>query len=103
MMSRASLSSKLTREGHSIMSFDIVVSLALFVGAVVLMMRFGCGAHMGHAHSRGKSAVGHADGAGGPDLGQSDSFSLASLKGVTSALPATPARASSNEARRHGC
>jgi len=29
------------------MSFDTLVSLALFVGALFLMMRFGCGAHMG--------------------------------------------------------
>ena len=75
------------------MSFDIVVSLALFVGALVLVMRFGCGAHIGHADSRGRSAFGRANCSGGPDLGKSDSFGVASQKDVRSALPATPARA----------
>lgn len=89
------------------MSFDIAVSLALFVGAVFLMMRFGCGAHhMGHAHSHRGSAAGQADGAGGSVSGKSDRFSLASLGSAKSAQPAVgeaPANASRAEARRHGC
>ena len=28
------------------MSFDTVISLALFAGAMFLMMRFGCGSHV---------------------------------------------------------
>ena len=37
------------------MSFDTIVTLALFAGAFLLMMRYGgCGAHaFGHAHAQG--------------------------------------------------
>jgi YHS domain-containing protein len=42
------------------MSFDTIVTLALFAGAFLLMMRYGgCGAHaFGHAHSNGGSGSG---------------------------------------------
>lgn len=34
------------------MSFDTLLNVALFAGAMFLMFRFGCGRHMmGHAHS----------------------------------------------------
>jgi YHS domain-containing protein len=51
------------------MSFDTIVTLALFAGAFLLMMRYGgCGAHaFGHAHSHGGSGSdsGHAAPGGG--------------------------------------
>ena len=34
------------------MSLDAIVSAAMLLGALFLMMRFGCGAHMGAAHTR---------------------------------------------------
>jgi YHS domain-containing protein len=38
------------------MSFDTLVTLALFAGAFFLMTRFGCGGHaLGHAHGHGGS------------------------------------------------
>jgi hypothetical protein len=37
------------------MSFDTLVSFALFLGALLLMMRFGCGAHVSHALGRHSS------------------------------------------------
>ena len=53
------------------MSFDTIVTLALFAGAFLLMMRYGgCGAHaFGHAHSHGGS--GSDSGHAAPGLGQS--------------------------------
>ncbi len=49
------------------MSIDTLLNLALFAGALLLMMRFGCGAHvMSHAHQHGDSGPGGArDGSGG--------------------------------------
>jgi YHS domain-containing protein len=54
------------------MSLDTIVSLALFAGALVLMMRYGgCGGHaMGHAHGHGGFGSGNAGPVGG---GQSSS------------------------------
>jgi hypothetical protein len=46
------------------MSFDTLFSLALFVGALFLMMRFGCSAHMGNTHGHGGSNSDQTDGAG---------------------------------------
>ncbi len=34
------------------MSLDTIVSAAMLLGALFLMMRFGCGSHMGAAHTR---------------------------------------------------
>ena len=49
------------------MSTDTLLNLALFAGAMLLMMRFGCGAHvMSHSHQHGGSGPGGGrDGAGG--------------------------------------
>jgi YHS domain-containing protein len=49
------------------MSLDTIVSLALFAGALVLMMRYGgCGDHaMGHAYGRGGFGSGNTGPAGG--------------------------------------
>jgi hypothetical protein len=46
------------------MSFDILISLALFVGALLLMIRFGCGARMGHTDGHGGSNSDQTGGAG---------------------------------------
>ena len=65
------------------MSLDTLVSLALFAGALFLMMRFGCGAHMGHAHSQGRS---NSHTVGGLRPGSQNSVSSApSAKGGDSA------------------
>ena len=75
------------------MSFDTVVSLALFVGALFLMMRFGCGAHMGHARSHHRSTVDRTAG-------------VASPNGATVALSVdreAPEEAPQHRAHRHGC
>ena len=80
------------------MSFDTLVSLVLFVGAIFLMMRFGCGAHMGHAHNHGRATS--------DQPGRSNSAGLASLNGANSDLPAKGAeteRAPEGKAHRHGC
>ena len=49
------------------MSTDTLLNLALFAGAMQLMMRFSCGAHvMSHSHQHGGSGPGGGrDGAGG--------------------------------------
>ena len=63
------------------MSFDTLFSLALFAGALFLIMRFGCGAHMGHAHNhRGSSS----DRTGGADTASSSSAHSASPGSVSS-------------------
>jgi hypothetical protein len=89
------------------MSFDTVVSLALFFGALFLMMRFGCGAHMGHAHRHGGSNAGQAGGgAVGSNSGKAVGAGVASLNGATGALPAASARPegpSEHTAHRHRC
>ncbi len=79
------------------MSFDIVVSLALFVGAALLMMRFGCGAHMGHARRARGSAARHA----GAGSGVNDGVGLASPNGGASVRPARGQTA--ERSRREGC
>jgi len=38
-----------------------LLSLLIFAGLFYLMMRFGCGAHMLHGHSTGKSSTEHID------------------------------------------
>ena len=90
------------------MSFDTVVSLALFAGAMFLMMRFGCGSHvMGHAHSHGASGSDNEAGASGRPAN-------AALSTQVSGTPAAAASASqtgadsgapeaSRNAHRHGC
>jgi hypothetical protein len=89
------------------MSFDTVVSLALFFGALFLMMRFGCGAHMGHAHRHGGSAADRTGGgAVGSSPGKAVGAGLASLSSATGALPANgaqPEGPSEHKAHRHGC
>jgi hypothetical protein len=75
------------------MSFDTLVSLALFGGALFLM-RFGCGAHMRHAHSHaGSSPNQSADGA------------TASLDSAYPVRPAENAHKTPNDNahRHHGC
>jgi hypothetical protein len=81
------------------MSFDTLVSLTLFVGALFLMMRFGCGAHMGHAHRhRGPTA----DQSGGGAVGAGVA-SLSGARGALSASGAKPEKISEHKAHRHGC
>ena len=87
------------------MSFDTLVSAALFVGALFLMMRFGCGAHMGHAHGHGGTRSDQAGGPVGSNTGAGGA-GPASLDGASSALPgksAQPQNASEGKAHRHGC
>ena len=76
------------------MSFDTLVSLALFGGALFLMMRFSCGAHMGHAHSRGGSGPNRSAGGG-----------AASLDSAYTIRPAENGDKAPNENahRHHGC
>jgi hypothetical protein len=87
------------------MSFDTLVSLALFLGALFLMMRFGCGAHMSHALSHHRST---GDRAGGGAVGSSSvkavDAGVASLNGATGALSVDGAEeAPQHKAHRHGC
>ncbi len=46
------------------MSLDAFVSTAMLLGGLLLMMKFGCGAHMRHAHSHKASNVGRPEDAG---------------------------------------
>jgi hypothetical protein len=48
------------------MSLDTIVSTAMLLGALFLMMRFGCGAHMRGAHIRKMSDPGRSGDADGP-------------------------------------
>jgi hypothetical protein len=75
------------------MSFDILIWLALLVGALFLMMRFGCGAHMDHADSHGGS---NSDQTGGAGQG-----SFKSANGMSTSK--TAHGVSNRNARRHGC
>jgi len=69
------------------MSFDTIFSLALFAGALFLMMRFGCGAHMmGHAHGHGAS---------GSDNEPSDSGRRFANSAVPTQVTGAPAAAAS--------
>ena len=90
------------------MSFDTVFSLALFAGALFLMMRFGCGAHMSHAHGHGET--GSDNEAGNPGrrpantapptqaTGTPAAAAFASKTGADAGAP-EPSR----NAHRHGC
>jgi hypothetical protein len=89
------------------MSFDTVVSLALFIGALFLMMRFGCGAHMSHAHRHGGTS---ADQTGGGAAGSSPAKAVragvAPLNGATGALSINSGQAGiapEDKPHRHGC
>ena len=66
------------------MSLDTLVSLALFAGALFLMMRFGCGAHMGHAHGHDGTHSDHSDVGGRSNAGGGG---LPPLNGVNGPLP----------------
>ena len=91
------------------MSFDTLFSLALFGGALFLMMRFGCGAHMGHAHRRSSSD--HAAGAGtasssarSASPGSVSSGNASAAKSNASLLETAGDGSPGNEkAHRHGC
>ena len=48
------------------MSLDTIVSAAMLLGALFLMMRFGCGSHMGAAHTRRMSDHARSRGGGVP-------------------------------------
>jgi hypothetical protein len=86
------------------MSFDTVVSLALLVGALFLMMRFGCSAHMGHGHGHSGSNADRSGGAIGPNASKTGSVGLASLNSGNSAPPVQDAAAPPQaKARRNGC
>jgi hypothetical protein len=89
------------------MSFDTLVSLALFLGALFLMMRFGCGAHMRHVHSHQGAATDRTGGgAVGSSSGKAAGAGVASLTGAAGALPvdgAAPEEAHQHKAHRHGC
>jgi hypothetical protein len=89
------------------MSFDTLVSLALFLGALFLMMRFGCGAHMGHARNHDRSTADRTrGGAIGSNSGEAVGASVATLNSATGPLPvngATPEKAAEGRAHRHGC
>ena len=89
------------------MSFDTLVSLALFLGALFLMMRFGCGAHMGHAYSHHRStAYRTGGGAVGSSSGKPVDAGVASLNSATGALSvdgAAQEEAPQHKAHRHGC
>jgi hypothetical protein len=89
------------------MSFDTIVSLALFFGALFLMMRFGCGAHMGHAHRHGAPAADQTvGGTGGSNPSRAVGAGVASLNGATGALSVNGGRSEKTpegEAHRHGC
>jgi hypothetical protein len=86
------------------MSFDTVISLALFVGALFLMMRFGCGAHMGHGHRHGGSNADRAGGATGPNISKTGSAGLAALSSGNSEPHVKEATAAPQaKAHRHGC
>jgi YHS domain-containing protein len=56
------------------MSLDTIVTLALFAGAFLLMMRYGgCGAHFGHAHAHsGAESDSGSAAAGGSQLLSAD-------------------------------
>ncbi len=89
------------------MSFDTLVSLALFLGALFLMMRFGCGAHMGHAHNHDRSTADRTGGgAVGSNSGKAVGVVVAPLNSATTTLPANsaePGKTPEGKARRHGC
>jgi hypothetical protein len=89
------------------MSFDTLVSLALFLGALFLMMRFGCGSHMGHPHHRGGPTADRTSGAAvGSKPGEAVGAGVASLNGATGALSANagqPGSAPQGKEHRHGC
>ena len=88
------------------MSFDTVVSLGLFAGAMFLMVRFGCGSHMmGHAHGHGASRSESEGGDSGRRFANSASPTqmigtpaMASKTGADSAAPE-----GGKTAHRHGC
>ena len=48
------------------MSLDTFVSTAMLLGGLLLMMRFGCGAHMGSVHTRKMSDPGRPGETGAP-------------------------------------
>ena len=91
------------------MSFDTVVSLALFAGAMFLMMRFGCGSHfMGHARGHGASGSDNEAGNSGRR------FTNVALPAQTTGAPAATASTSktgadssateaSKNTHRHAC
>ena len=88
------------------MSLDTLLNLALFAGALFLMMRFGCGAHMGHARGHGGTRSDQAGGPVGSNTGGAGGAGLASLDGAGSAPPLKSAQAqnaSEGKAHRHGC
>jgi hypothetical protein len=82
------------------MSFDTLVSLALFAGALLLMLRLSRGAHMGHDHSHGAPNPDTASGAGQGSLHNANSAS--SFKS-SDAAPREPDSPTQGNARRHGC
>jgi hypothetical protein len=88
------------------MSFDTVVSLALFAGAMFLMMRFGCGTHvMGHAH--GHSASGSDNeprNSGRPaNAALSTQVSGTPAAGAVSQIGTDSGEQASRNTHRHGC
>jgi hypothetical protein len=90
----------------SAMSFDSIVSLALFFGALFLMMRFGCGAHLGHAHRHGAPAAHQTGGTSRSNPGKAVGAGVASPNSVTSALSLNggqPGKALEDKPHRHGC
>lgn len=76
------------------MTIDTLVSMALLGGALFLMMRFGCGAHMGHTHSHAGSSPTRSAGA--------DAASFDSANPARSAENAGKAP-NENAHRHHGC
>ena len=94
------------------MSFDTLFSLALFAGALFLMMRFGCGAHMGHTHSRGGARSNQTRGAApdsrngenGASPGSVSSGNVSAAKSNASLLETTgDPSPGSQKVHRHGC
>jgi hypothetical protein len=79
------------------MSFDTLVWLALFAGALLLMLRFSRGAHMGHAHRHGAP---NPDTAGGAGQGSLHSALSASSFKSSDAAPRRADSATQRNARR---
>lgn len=90
------------------MSFDTVFSLALFAGALFLMMRFGCGAHMSHAHGHGPSgSENEASNLGRRSADTAPPTQMTSTPAAAASVSNIGANSGSTEtsrnARRHGC
>ncbi len=90
------------------MSFDTIVSLALFAGAFFLMMRFGCGSHvMGHARGHGASGSDNEAGVSSRSADAAPPTQMASMPAATASASQTGAGSGAPEAgrivHRHGC